>query len=1263
MNISTIQSGNPLSMMSSVIQRDCQANSTTLDPNSPSTLSIYDAIRGTKILVSSYQFTSMNLLKSYISSSLNIKVHDLFLLTPFGIKLKFSMLVHEEVNRIFVYDRRFFNPALLDRDLSSQLILTFKDELTANNVINLIKPMKSPLMDARIPVIARELTSKIRSGNSESAKISSTKLNMANLRLFLSSLKRNVGWASALVSDFGSIPFDEDYTERNKEVQNIMESLNVLIQYINLTFKDMEKSFNHLIDSFISLHSNTMQDSWKVEYDKLNKVSFGTVRLGDLIDENKLTKNAQQSKILVEEINVLLKNTRAAIETKIIQPKKDLVKEYEYMQLKYAKDVNDKPSDHAESYNEKLDQLKITASHIMDAGKNFPTFEELISTTSHNSPELSPVASKRIRTLIQIYQKQISNEIPTMSSLADSLYNVQLNRYSLVKKLQRRLLDNTLAMLINLQISLFQVNKTLTESIGEKVDQFRECELQLSSVTDIPLIFGMWIIANLSNKKHKKCLTKLAHKSGEVLDKLIFAEIKSRESWFTKFSEDVGVDECNKIGIDESSKKWFLNGNLVAFKVTAETKPPRGQIKSRRRFSTGSNGSNGYLSTLNQILQKINGRPSRVKESEQVSDEQEGSSFSDKVLSQIEFQQVFNYIQQLDSVGVKSEIVNQLWKFVDDVGLDRKGVQGKEGVDKDVVVGTESFDYLGSFDARDKVYLKFLKKFLRNFEIEGITVDVRKYEGKPSEKGKEQELIAGYENRIRKLENLLHERAFKQFNEQWAHEPVSVQFSESGNLSDGQAVEFNIQHVASPPPSTNEAKLQSLQAENKKLREQLNELTGQSDVSVLEQLKQKNRELQLELEMNQKELDIRDKQLGKAEFDLKVVVADKMTVLNERQQADNKIKDLQKGMDDLKSMNDDLVENLSQKEKEFNRESRVNQQELNELRLKVEELEENGGLENEFSSQVVNAIAVLEKDADLLTKRIYDDLTTFCLMLEAIGLLIVRKGNDDPFEINIKRVKGLRAKKRKLLTMGQKPCMGEDKSDPMEATIFEVVSTDILSESEKSIHWLPERSDEDEKLDSETINSSDEAVKPVSTLKKFVEAFNSNNAQQKFENFKGYSFLDNRLVIEKAFRRFNDVETLARRLQKEKGQQKVEIDTLQVQISQRLAIRDFKVGDLVLFLKTMNTMIGDKDKVKSGASQKQPWAIFNIGSPNHYLNNIINDGGLDIESRDWFIGRIEKLQTRKVTDGNYDNTKENPFKLSVGFTWHLVDASLALEFE
>ncbi|KAI4724465.1 hypothetical protein E4T49_07808 [Aureobasidium sp. EXF-10728] len=143
-------------------------------------------------------------------------------------------------------------------------------------------------------------------------------------------------------------------------------------------------------------------------------------------------------------------------------------------------------------------------------------------------------------------------------------------------------------------------------------------------------------------------------------------------------------------------------------------------------------------------------------------------------------------------------------------------------------------------------------------------------------------------------------------------------------------------------------------------------------------------------------------------------------------------------------------------------------------------------------------------------------------------------------------------------------------------------------------------------------------------------------------------------------KRLRDFEYTARKWQKEARGYKEKNTRLQAESSAKIAVRDFKEGDLALFLPTKGQRTG-------------AWAAFNINAPHHFLRE---REGMVLNRREWLVARISKIEERVVDlskpaasfDGrsigstsvdaaSLDEMNDNPFDLSDGLTWYLVHAS------
>ncbi|KAJ4295787.1 oligomeric, coiled-coil, peripheral membrane protein [Collariella sp. IMI 366227] len=147
------------------------------------------------------------------------------------------------------------------------------------------------------------------------------------------------------------------------------------------------------------------------------------------------------------------------------------------------------------------------------------------------------------------------------------------------------------------------------------------------------------------------------------------------------------------------------------------------------------------------------------------------------------------------------------------------------------------------------------------------------------------------------------------------------------------------------------------------------------------------------------------------------------------------------------------------------------------------------------------------------------------------------------------------------------------------------------------------------------------------------------------------------------YRRVKDVEHMARKLQRDGRAYREKAHTLQKEAHEKIAYKHFKEGDLALFLPTRNQTTG-------------AWAAFNVGFPHYFLRE---QEGHRLRSREWLVARISRVQERVVdlskslqtppgmgkkgggggadSSSFNDDENDNPFDLSDGLRWYLIDAA------
>ncbi|KAK1757565.1 autophagy-related protein 11 [Echria macrotheca] len=148
---------------------------------------------------------------------------------------------------------------------------------------------------------------------------------------------------------------------------------------------------------------------------------------------------------------------------------------------------------------------------------------------------------------------------------------------------------------------------------------------------------------------------------------------------------------------------------------------------------------------------------------------------------------------------------------------------------------------------------------------------------------------------------------------------------------------------------------------------------------------------------------------------------------------------------------------------------------------------------------------------------------------------------------------------------------------------------------------------------------------------------------------------------ETVYRRVRDVEYMARKLQRDAKAYREKAHSLQKEAHDKIAFKHFKEGDLCLFLPTRNQTNG-------------AWAAFNVGFPHYFLREQETH---KLGTRDWLLARISRVQERVVdlskslqqqpntpsrrltgpdADSLNDEENDNPFDLSDGLRWYLIDA-------
>ncbi|KAI9791762.1 MAG: oligomeric, coiled-coil, peripheral membrane protein [Peltula sp. TS41687] len=184
----------------------------------------------------------------------------------------------------------------------------------------------------------------------------------------------------------------------------------------------------------------------------------------------------------------------------------------------------------------------------------------------------------------------------------------------------------------------------------------------------------------------------------------------------------------------------------------------------------------------------------------------------------------------------------------------------------------------------------------------------------------------------------------------------------------------------------------------------------------------------------------------------------------------------------------------------------------------------------------------------------------------------------------------------------------------------------------------------------------------------WTDAENQEAESEKYEAYRAdIGRFDVEAFSEAISKRMKDTEHVARKWQKEARSYRDKAHRFHLEAHQKIAYRSFREGDLALFLPTRN-------------QATRPWAAFNVGAPHFFLRE---QDSHKLQTRDWLLARITKVEERVVdlsktmSNGGQSTTTgdgrsiggssdgggaggniedENPFELSDGLRWYLLDA-------
>lgn len=1184
------------------------------------------------------RYHSLNDLKRFILESFtNYLIEDIeniFLLTSFGIRLNFNII--NEINELYIFDKRVFN-------LNQELIKHYYN-LNLGNYNNLMIEYNQLCKQQVLPRTVYLIT----------------------IREFTSNLKQFKIWSHNLLNN--AIKMNDLITNQYlKQINNIFKSVKTIFEFLNNFMNDIEKSFNQHYNYIKLLNFKSLVSTWKQHYDAIKQFppilieSENTkhkISLVNWLDYNELHSKAKfietHLPIILNEFNSMINDINSINLEKlqidqIIESNRNksitnfktnsntlVLNEFTDLLADVDKELN---SLSANEYDLNLSKMKELHS------KNRSIHDKMLSLSDQINQNLSKTLSFKMELLSSNYD--IYNKIS----------NLQMKIVEIKNHLKVLSMPNSgqLSGIDGVQIS------------HETVNNIKLAEDYLSLTIDLPLLFGFILIEKRRQFEWYDFYSKgIVNNITEQLTNIIDHEKLFQKLWLKKF------------------------GNFTKLLV-----------------STMGNKSNqvGLKPVLPNLDVTLVGNVDRDNQ----------LIFSMLQTLQIERQHIIDYIKSIE--GFESRF-----------GLSDKFSTVLNKNFKDLIKSTNNMKSVA------KLITSMSNHTSPNEDLSNSKVK-RIMEADNDEFN--ENLIKGLKSRIKKLEDLLHQQQFKNLSN-WpvtrgytsprsTPPPTfsSAQTSHSQSKvpqiqTNSSQSPINQSPLVSPSSKNNPTQLLRKSStsntldtsitidkhlDNLRLKKENKELVDEND-----RLKQENFNANTRMEEMMKEID-RLKQENETQArrhetevsqignvhnnnshskdeqidDLRSQLSNNKAIVNEykliNQSKDEKIgayevtvNEYIQEIKDLKNMKEDLMSNMTSKELEHIKSHNNLELEIDQLKLKLEEVTENyedlieltnnkQDLIHELNIIIIQLIGHIKRAVDAN----YEFFMEFVLVLESIGLLLIKEFNQESNqeEYKITRVKGLRSKKPDD-TNGDISLLSVESHKP---------NTRVLEDIDQMMKWvenlLPDKingyqenvineveAEDDVKSLSTNMNGEEAHEQAedgdVAKSNELIELFNQNfkSENNNFVNFlKVISFRDEdheKFFLPAISKRFRDVEGFAKKLTKENKVGVQELDRLTKSLKSKISVNNFKVSDMVLFLPTR---IDNANDIKLN---HQPWAAFNLGAPHYFLNT--KETNISLTSKEWLVAKILSVKQYTVTDTNVNDREENPFQLSVGITWYLIDA-------
>ncbi|ODQ81718.1 hypothetical protein BABINDRAFT_32944 [Babjeviella inositovora NRRL Y-12698] len=1007
-------------------------------------------------------------------------------------------------------------------------------------------------------------------------------------RQLQSKLVMNSGWSAAVLRDCKLI--NEAVTLKINEVNTLFKALNVIFQYYGNFCLDIENDFSKKREGIQKSQQYSLAQGWHQHYQTLKRIKL----------DAKWQAASSPATTLADLLN----------ESELNRAAQDITRLYSslngsFKALKQQIDANDKDKHTIDRKNESLrnESIKNFRNFQQITTDHLTTLSRLVEAMQVDYKNIQHLNDAEIETIFRIHKTQ---HVAKISQSASQLYNSLLK---LMKFKEEFLVKSVeiLSLISNSQLKIVQVRDSL-KSVQAFISELNVSEKALSHVVDMPLIYGFFMIESVRRKEWHGMLKGKTLNTAENFAVVNDQEREFRKKWCERFGvilEFLNLNDFNKdddlLNVDLTitrSSLFNLNGEFL--EITRDHVLRYIELLKEESVSTQVSSlveNTDVVSVLEKALADLDAKTLGLEEKDMTA---EGDSeFVKGLKSRINKLESLLHQQNLNKYPMgKSAPKEAKPTWIDSLErqsllFDGASMTAKTGVknpklDQSLLSRRHTFNS-SSNPVPSKVYDSTnIDKHLENIKWKRDIAQSQEMLSK---------VLARNEEMLQRMEKMA--------------QTLSEYKVSEGKLDEALKQEREKFDQILTARNDLEDKLRSKDGQIKRLEQRL----AQKDTSAVEELRATFEAAKIE-----------DTQKINALMFEKSVLVDQMAKINALYALEEGTKN-------------DLLSRIAAAEERSTGEKLALEREIKSLQLQHKTDSEQVTLFRNLCSQHISIMKGMKSvivdcflKADILTRLLFKTFTDSCLILENIGLLLVMKDSIP----TVIRVKGLKNKGKADAEGGDRP------------------STTFVSEAANHLNWFPliEAVPLTQKQSSETESPlPDSDLSVVSEALKYIKVYLPQLMEASFQKFiRSVTFEDSDLLRKSITKRFGDVETLAKKLQKEIKTTKQEVQLTLADYSSKLSIKDFKAGDLVMFLPTREQ---DELAAMHDTVVVQPWAAFNVGAPHHFLKN---DGSFSLSNRDWLLATIVSIHKFEVTTSNVDNLEQNPFKLSLGVTWFYVEA-------